>query len=95
MIMYGHPCIYKLNSTDKKTQFFKKKVTVKGTFLGIRMHSTGLLLWRNQKASTRYPIILYKRDSTTDIFNEYSNFFPTNCFAKLFQTTNYKGFLFA
>ena len=58
MIMYGHPYIYKLNSTDKETQFFKKKVTVKGTILGILMCSTGLL-WRNQKDSTRYPMIIY------------------------------------
>ena len=32
------------------------------------MCSTGLLLWRNQKGSTRYPMILYKRDSTGDNF---------------------------
>ena len=70
MIMYGHPYIYKLNSADKETQFFLFffKVTVKATILGIRMCSTGLLLWRNQKDSTRYPTILYKRDSAADIF---------------------------
>ena len=68
MITYGHPYIYELNSADKETPFFKKKVTVKATILGICMCSTGLLLWRNQKGSTRYPMILYKRDSAADIF---------------------------
>ena len=69
MIMYGHPNIYKSDSADKETQFFtKKKVTVKATILGIRMCSTGLLLWRNQKGSTRYPMILYKGDSAADTF---------------------------
>ena len=68
--MYGHPYIYKLNSADKETQLFKKKVTVKAAILGIRMCSTGLLLWRwrNRKGSTRYPMILYKRGSAADIF---------------------------
>ena len=47
---------------------FSKKVTLKATILGIRMCSTELLLWKNQKGSTRYPMILYKRDSTADIF---------------------------
>ena len=68
MIMYEHLYIYKLNSTDKEIQFFKKKVTVKATILGTRMCSTGLLLWRNQKCSTCYSTILYKRDSAADIF---------------------------
>ena len=69
MIMYGYPYIYKLNSADKETQFFNnKKFTVKATILGICMCSTGLLLWRNQKGSTRYPMILYKRDSAAGIF---------------------------
>ena len=69
MIMYGHPYIYKLNSANKETQFFNnKKVTVKATILGIRMWSARLLLWKNQKGSTRYPLILYKRDSAGDIF---------------------------
>ena len=70
MVMYGHPYIYKLNSADKETQFFLFffKVTVKATILGIRMCSTGLLLWRNQKGSTLYPMTLYKRGSAADIF---------------------------
>ena len=36
--------------------------------LGFRMCSTGLLLWKNQEGSTCYVMILYKRDSTADIF---------------------------
>ena len=39
------------------------------------MCSTGLLLWRNQKGSNRYPMILYKRDSTADIFLSIFKFF--------------------
>ena len=68
MIMYGHPYIFKLNFATREHSFSNKKVTVKATILGIRMCSTGLLLWRNQKGSTRYPMILYKRDSAADIF---------------------------
>ena len=60
MIMYEHPYIYTLNSADKETQFFNKKVTVKATILGTRMCSTGLLLWRKQKCSTCYSMMLYK-----------------------------------
>ena len=47
---------------------FSKKVTLKATILGIRMCSTELLLWKNQKGSTRYTMVLYKRGSTADIF---------------------------
>ena len=47
---------------------FSKKATLKATILGIRMCSTELLLWKNQKGSTRCPMILYKWDSTADIF---------------------------
>ena len=68
MIVYEHPYIYKLNSTDKETQIFKKKVNVKATILGTCMCCTVLLLWRNQKCLTCYSMILYKRDSTADIF---------------------------
>ena len=82
MIMYGHRYIHKLNSTAKETQFFKKKVTVKATILGIRMCSTGLLLWRNQIGLTRYPIILYKGDSTADIFLKIFKFFLNKLFHK-------------
>ena len=32
------------------------------------MCCTELLLWKNQKGSTRYPMILYEWDSTADIF---------------------------
>ena len=43
---------------------FSKKATSKATILGIRMCSTELLLWKNQKASTRrYRMILCKWDS--------------------------------
>ena len=45
-----------------------QRVTLKATILGIRMCSTELRLWKNQKGSTRYPMILYKQDSTADIF---------------------------
>ena len=47
---------------------FSKKATLNATILGIDMCSTELLLWKNQKGSTRYPMILYKLDSTADIF---------------------------
>ena len=40
------------------------------TALGICMCSTELLLWKNQKRSTRYPMTLQKRDSIADIFLE-------------------------
>ena len=42
MIVYEHPYIYKLNSTDKETQIFKKKVNVKATILGTCMCCTVL-----------------------------------------------------
>ena len=71
------------NSADKETQFFnKKKVTVKATILGIRMCSTGLLLWRNQKGSTHYSMVLYKRDSAAGIFLWIFIFFPDKLFHK-------------
>ena len=38
------------------------------TILGICMCSTELLLRKNQKRSTRYPMTLQKRDSIADIF---------------------------
>ena len=47
---------------------FSIKATLKATTLGIRMCSTELLFWKNQKGSTRYPMTLYKRVSTADIF---------------------------
>ena len=64
--------------SDERNKFFSfsRKATLKATILGIRMCSTELLLRKNQKGSTRYPMILYKWDSTDDIFFfEYSNFF--------------------
>ena len=57
------------HSDERKKRFsFSKKATLKATILVIRMFSTELLLWKNQKGSTRYPIILYKWDSIADIF---------------------------
>ena len=47
---------------------FSKEATLKATTLSIRMCSTELLLSKNQKDSTRYPVILYKWDSKADIF---------------------------
>ena len=47
---------------------FSKKATLKATILGIRMCSTELLLWKNQKGATRNLMILYIWDSTADIF---------------------------
>ena len=52
-----------------------KKATLKATILGIRMCSTKLLLWKNQKDSTRYPMIFYKWDSTAAIFQRIFKFF--------------------
>ena len=59
---------------------FSRKATLKATILGIRMCSTELLLWKNQEGSTHYPMILYKRDSTADIF--VSIFFSDKLFYK-------------
>ena len=58
------------NHSDERNYLFSfsKKATLKATTLGIRMCSTELLLWKNQKGSTRYPMILYRWDSTADIF---------------------------
>ena len=39
------------------------------------MCSTELLLWKNQKSSTRYPITLFKQDSAADVFLKIFNFF--------------------
>ena len=47
---------------------FSIKATLKVTTSGIRVCSTELLLWKNQKGSTCYPMTFYKRDYTTDIF---------------------------
>ena len=65
------------NHSDERNYLFSfsKKATLKATTLGIRMCSTELLLWKNQKGSTRYPMILYKRDSTADIFLLMFSFF--------------------
>ena len=47
---------YPSDERNKIFSFFKK-VTLKATTLGIRMCPTALLLWKSQKASTRYPMI--------------------------------------
>ena len=57
------------------------------------MCTTRLLLWKNQKGSTCYPMILDKRDSTADIFLWISNFFfLESYFTKQLQTTVLKDF---
>ena len=71
------------------------KTTLKATTLAIRMCCTELLLWKNQKSYTCYPITLFKWDSIADIFLEIFNFFWTSYFQKQLQTTDHKGFLFA
>ena len=47
------------------------------------MSSTKLLLWKHQKGSSRYPMILYKRDSTADFFLKIFNFFSDELFRDL------------
>ena len=60
---------YKYPSDERNKLFsFSVKATLKATTLGIRTCSTELLLCKNQKGSTRYPITLCKRESTADIF---------------------------
>ena len=54
---------------------FSKKATLKATILGIRMCSTELLLWKNQKGSTRYPMILHKETPLLTFSYGYSIFF--------------------
>ena len=44
------------------------KCLVQDCTLGIRMCSKELLLWKYQKGLTQYPMTLYKRESTADIF---------------------------
>ena len=49
----------------------------------MRMSSTELLLWKNQKGSTRYFMtLLYRRDSTADIFLKVFNYFWDKLFHK-------------
>ena len=73
---------------------FQIKATLKATTLGIRMCSKKLLLWKNQKGSTRYPMILCKRDYTADIFLGIFKIFWTNYLTKQLQTTDCKGGFF-
>ena len=74
---------------------FQIKATLKATTIGIRMCTTELLLWKNRKSSTCYPISLFKRDSTTDIFLQIFKFFWRSYFKKQLQSTYCKGFSFA
>ena len=77
-----------LSDERNKLFTFSKKVTLKATILGTCTCSTELLLWKNQKGSTRYTMVLYKRDSTADIF------LRTSYFTKQLQTTDCKGYEF-
>ena len=87
---------FKYPSDERNKLFsFQIKATLKATVLGIRMCSTELLLWKNEKSSTCYPINLFKRDSTADIFLEKFNFLWISYFKKQLQTTDCRGFLFA
>ena len=61
---------------------FSIKATLKVTTSGIRVCSTELLLWKNQKGSTCYSMTFYKQDSTTDIFLWISIFFSDKLFHK-------------
>ena len=58
------------------------------------MCSTGLLLWKNQKGSNRYPMILYKRDSTADIFSSIFNFFSDKLFQGFYLLRMSKDYCF-
>ena len=57
------------------------------------MCPTELIRWKNQKGSTCYLMTFYKRDSTSDIFLEFSKNFRTSHFTRQLQTTDCKGFL--
>ena len=57
-------------------------------------YSAELLLWKNQKGWTRYPMVLFKRNSTADILLGILHFFWRRYLTKQLQTTDYKGLLF-
>ena len=57
------------------------------------MCSTELLLWKNQKDSTRYPITLYKPNPTSDIFLGTLTFFGQAISQN--SSKHSKGFSFA
>ena len=61
---------------------FEKKANLRATILSIRMCSTELLFCKNQRGSTCYPKMLYKWDSTTDIFLWIFKFFSDKLFHK-------------
>ena len=71
---------------------FQIKATLKATTIGIRMCTTELLLWKNRKSSTCYPISLFKRDSTADIFLQIFNFFGQAILKNSSQPLIVKGF---
>ena len=56
------------------------------------MCSTKLLLWKNQKGSTHYPMTLYKRDSTADVFLGIFNFFGQSISENSSKPLIVKGF---
>ena len=60
-------CKYPSDERNKLLSF-SIKATLKATILGIRMCPTELLLWKNPKGWTCYPMFLCKPDSTADIF---------------------------
>ena len=74
---------------------FQIKTTLNATTLGICMCSTQLLIRKNQKGSTCYPMILCKQYSTTDILLGIFNFFWISCFTKQLKNSDCKRFLFA
>ena len=87
---------FKYPSDERNNHFsFQIKTTLKATTLAIRMCCKELLLWKNQKSQTCYPITLFKWDSIADIFLEIFTFFWTSYFKKQLQTTDRKGLLFA
>ena len=75
-----------LNTPRNKLFSFQVKAALKVTTLGIRMSSTELLLWKNEKGSTCYRTLL-KWDFATSIFLEILNFFWISYFKKQLQTT--------
>ena len=85
-----------VGSQRVKLVSFSEESTVKATILSVRMCSTELLFCKNQRGSTCCPTILYKLESTTDIFRGILKFFfQTIYFTKRLHITSCKRFLFA
>ena len=92
---YRHPYFCKLNSADKKTQFFKKRYFKSYYFRYSHVLCTITTLEKSERFDL-LSMILYKRGTPLlTFFNGYSTFFRTGYFTKQFQTTDFKGFLFA